>query len=423
MRMPQPFNYVQQVQSPVAAMLQGYQAGTAIQDRRREEEMLRQQQEQNAQFREAFQKFAVNPNPSLQDYLSLSSIAPPAMVKPLSDAYAALSDQGKQASRKRIAETISVLRYGDPQRAIDYFNSEAEAAKNAGRMDQAQAAIMNRQLVEQGQQEALEKQILMQAAVTEGLGPDFVKAIGSLEPEKKLKGTPDTWDRIGLVRTFYEDGSEEYRLKGEVIDPERAVSLITEEMDRELTAGLDAKVNEAVAVGNVEAMQTLGQDAIKGIKTINTSLDTLRTAEAELQRIIDSGEYEDALESGLWASLSRRALKAYDDNFIALQSVGANMALGLAQSLSGQMSDRDIELLFEGALPNLSPGRLMEKLKAQITAQEKALPILQRQAVFAATRPRDYIGYVRMLTGESEGASQAPAPRRRPLVISPEPGE
>jgi hypothetical protein len=468
-----PFSYVKQVRSPAQALLQGYQTGLqrqeglrqaalAEEDRRfkmidrerrmRSEDISAQQtledrqiaaedrarrmasedrqlaaeiaaQQQAAQFREQFSAFARNPNPSLQDYVALAAVAPESMVKPLGDAYDQLTDEAKMATNRQLAQAVSVLKYQDPQMAIDFFNDRMKAAIKAENNQEAQAAKTYRDLVAAGEQEAAVKQILAQAVMTPGLGPEFVKAIGSLEPEKKLKSTPDTWDRIGLVRKFFEDGSEEYRLKGEVIDPERAVSLITEEMERELKAGLDAKVNEAVAVGNVEVMQALGQDAIKGIKTINTNLDTLRSAEAELQRIIDSGEYEEANKSGLWGSLSRRALKAYDDNYIALQSVGANMALGLAQSLSGQMSDRDIELLFEGALPNLSPGRLMEKLKAQIAAQETALPILQRQAVFAATRPRDYIGYVRMFTGESEGASQAPAPRRRPLVISPEPGE
>lgn len=468
-----PFSYVQQVRSPAQALLQGYQTGLqrqeglrqaalAEEDRRlkmmdrarriRSEDITAQQtledrqiaaedrarriasedrqlalqiaaQEQAAQFKEQFAAFARNPNPSLQDYVALASVAPESMVKPLGDAYEQLTDEAKMATNRQLAEAVSVLQYQDPERAVEYFNDRMKAAINAENNQEAQAAKTYRDLVAAGEQEAAVKQILAQAVMTPGLGPEFVKAIGGLEPAKKLQGTPDTWDRIGLVRKVFQSGDVEYELKGEEIAPEQAIGLITAEMDRELKAGLDAKVNEAVAVGNVESMQKFGNDAVAGIKTVNTNLNTLRTAEAELQRIIDSGGYEQALKDGIWGSLSRKALKAYDDNFIALQSIGANMALGLAQSLSGQMSDRDIELLFEGALPNLSPGRLMEKLREQIAAQERALPLLQKQAVFAATRPRDYIGYVRMITGESQGAAPSPAPGRRSLVISPEPGE
>lgn len=412
MRMPQPFNYVQQVQSPVAAMLQGYQAGTAIQDRRREEEMLRQKQEQNAQFREAFQKFAVNPNPSLQDYLSLSSIAPPAMVKPLSDAYAALSDQGKQASRRRIAETISVLRYGDPQRAIDYFNAEAVAAKNAGKMDQAQASIMNRQLVEQGQQDALEKQILMQAAVTEGLGPEFLKAIGSLEPAKKLKSAPDFWDRIGLLRNSFEDGSIQYLLNGKEIAPEVALPLIVEEAELERKRGLEDETNKAIALGNIAAVRKIGEDAVTKIQTANETIALLERARNEVAKLVASGEYEK--DPGMYDAAKLKAKEFYDQTYILLQSIGSNLALGLAENLSGVMSDNDIKFVSRGSLPlDLQPDRLLQFLEEGIAAQRGQVNEFRTIARKAVTSPRDYLSLMEYRIRPAAG----------PLVITPEPEE
>jgi hypothetical protein len=410
--MPQPFNYVQQVQSPVAAMLQGYQAGTAIQDRRREEEMLRQQQEQNAQFREAFQKFAVNPNPSLQDYLSLSSIAPPAMVKPLSDAYAALSDQGKQASRKRIAETISVLRYGDPQMAIDYFNSEAEAAKNAGRMDQAQAAIMNRQLVEQGQQEALEKQILMQAVVTEGLGPEFVKAIGSLEPARKLQGVPDTWDRIGLIRKVFQNGDIEYRRNGELVTPEAALPLIVAELDRERDRDLEDETEKAIALSNISAVRDMGQEAVSKIETAREQISLLERARSEIQKLVDSGEY--SRDPDAYERAEMEFEKLFNQSFIILKSIGANLALGLGERMSGAMSDNDVKFISQGSLPtDLAPPNLLDFVNNSIAAQRAQLQEFQTVALQAATNPQDYVALMKRRIGPMDGA----------LVITPEPEE
>jgi len=147
MRMPQPFNYVQQVQSPVAAMLQGYQAGTAIQDRRRQMEMLQQQQAQNAQFREAFQSFSTNPNKSVTDYTQLLAMAPQEMVGNVKAMYEAMTEERQSVAKRQAAELISAFKM-DPDRGKEILDTRIEAAKNAGNMEEVQALQAYRKIAD-----------------------------------------------------------------------------------------------------------------------------------------------------------------------------------------------------------------------------------------------------------------------------------
>jgi len=362
MRMPQPFNYVQQVQSPVAAMLQGYQAGTAIQDRQRQLAMQQQQQEQNAQFRQAFQAFATNPNKSVTDYTRLLAMAPQEMVGNIKAMYEAMSEEQQSVKKRQAAELISAFKM-DPARGKEILDTRIEAAKNAGNMEEVQALQAYRKIADVDP-DAVVEAVALQAGMA--FGDEFLKQIPGLA-EKRVQGQKVLDD--GTTVIVYTDGTTEVRSPaGVALEGEARAQAIRDAQQ----FGIDVQQRRAGGreLGKISAQE--GKLALQGARSAEENIANLK----EARRLV--------AEEGASTGVLQRFLPTFRDSTIALQEVQRRLGLDVIGSVTfGALSESELQLALETALPTgLSGPALIEYLDRKIVAQEKVAREQQKLAEY-----------------------------------------
>jgi len=363
MRMPQPFNYVEQVQSPVAAMLQGYQAGTAIQDRQRQLAMQQQQQQQNAQFRQAFQAFATNPNKSVTDYTQLLAMAPQEMVGNIKAMYEAMSEEQQSVKKRQAAELISAFKM-DPARGKEILDTRIEAAKNAGNMEEVQALQAYRKIADVDP-DAVVEAVALQAGMA--FGDEFLKQIPGLA-EKKVQSTlriPDT----GTFVTVFTDGtSQAVDDAGNVLTGEARAEAIQKAQERGIEIqGARAGRRELDKISAQE-----GKLALQGARSAQGNIANLK----EARRLV--------AEEGASTGVLQRFLPTFRDSTIALREIQRRLGLDVIGSVTfGALSEGELQLALDTALPtDLSGPALIEYLDRKIVAQEKVAQEQQKLAEY-----------------------------------------
>jgi len=362
MRMPQPFNYVQQVQSPVTAMLQGYQAGTAIQDRRRQEEMLRQQQEQNAQFREAFQAFSTNPNKSVTDYTQLLAMAPQNMVGNVKAMYEAMTEERQSVAKRQAAELISAFKM-DPARGKEILDTRIEAAKNAGNMEEVQALQAYRKIADVDP-DAVVEAVALQAGMA--FGDEFLKQIPGLS-EKRVQGQKVLDD--GTTVIVYTDGTTEVRNpSGEALQGEARAQAIRDAQQY----GIDVQRERAGGRELAKISAQEGKLALQGARSAQGNISNLK----EARRLVS--------EEGASTGVFQRFLPTFRDSTIALRETQRRLGLDVIGSVTfGALSEGELQLALDTALPtDLSGPALIDYLDRKIDAQEKVAREQQKLAQY-----------------------------------------
>ena len=362
MRMPQPFNYVEQVQSPVAAMLQGYQAGTAIQDRRRQMEMIQQQQAQNAQFREAFQSFATNPNKSVTDYTQLLAMAPQEMVGNVKAMYEAMTEERQSVAKRQAAELISAFKM-DPDRGKEILDTRIEAAKNAGNMEEVQALQAYRKIADVDP-EAVVEAVALQSGMA--FGDEFLKQIPGLA-EKRVQGQKVLDD--GTTVIVYTDGTTEVRNPaGVALEGEARAQAIRDAQQY----GIDVQRERAGGRELAKISAQEGKLALQGARSAQGNIANLK----EARRLV--------AEEGASTGVLQRFLPTFRDSTIALREVQRRLGLDVIGSVTfGALSEGELQLALDTALPtDLSGPALIQYLDRKIAAQEKVAREQQRLAEY-----------------------------------------
>lgn len=350
-RMPQPFNYVQQVQSPVQSILSGYQQGMQIQQMQRQREMQQQQEQQNAQFREAFQAFATNPNKSITDYTNLLAIAPQNMVGNVKAMYEAMDEERQGVAKRQAAELISAFKM-DPQRGLEILDTRIEAAKNAGNMEELQALQAYRKTAEIDP-EAVVEAVALQAGMA--FGGEFLKQIPGLS-EKRVQGQKVLDD--GTTVIVYTDGTTEVRNPaGVALEGEARAQAIRDAQQY----GIDVQRERAGGRELAKISAKEGKLALDGARSAQGNIANLK----EARRLV--------AEEGASTGVLQKYLPTFRDSTLALQDVQRRLGLDVIGSVTfGALSGDELQLALQTGLPtDLSGPALIEYLDRKITAQEK----------------------------------------------------
>ncbi len=361
-RMPQPFNYVQQVQSPVQSILSGYQQGMQIQQMQRQREMQQQQEQQNAQFREAFQAFATNPNKSITDYTNLLAIAPQNMVGNVKAMYEAMDEERQGVAKRQAAELISAFKM-DPQRGLEILDTRIEAAKNAGNMEELQALQAYRKTAEIDP-EAVVEAVALQAGMA--FGGEFLKQIPGLS-EKRVQGQKVLDD--GTTVIVYTDGTTEVRnAAGIALEGEARAQAIRDAQQ----FGIDVQRERAGGRELAKISAQEGKKALDGARSAQGNIANLK----EARRLV--------AEEGASTGVLQKYLPTFRDSTIALREVQRRLGLDVIGSVTfGALSEGELRLALETALPtDLSGPALIEYLDRKITAQQKVAQEQQKLAEY-----------------------------------------
>ena len=364
-----PFSYVQQVQSPAQSILQGYQSGLQMQDRRRqlamqEQAMLAQQQAQaqNEQFRQAFQEFATKPMKSVSDYTSLIAMAPKEMVSSVQSVFSAMSEEAEKVERRQAAELISAFKT-DPARGKEILDTRIEAAKNAGNMEEVQALQAYRKIADVDP-DAVVEAVALQAGMA--FGDEFLKQIPGLA-EKRVQGQKVLDD--GTTVIVYTDGTTEVRSPaGVALEGEARAQAIRDAQQ----FGIDVQQRRAGGreLGKISAQE--GKLALQGARSAQGNIANLK----EARRLV--------AEEGASTGVLQRFLPTFRDSTIALREVQRRLGLDVIGSVTfGALSEAELQLALDTALPtDLSGPALIEYLDRKIVAQEKVAREQQKLAEY-----------------------------------------
>ena len=361
-----PFSYVQQVQSPAQAILQGYQAGQQMQEQRRQRAMAEQaaqmQQQQAAQFQQAFKAFATNPNKSARDYAQLIAMAPREMVSSITSVYNAMTEEQQGIEKRQAAELISAFKM-DPQRGLEILDTRIEAAKNAGNMQEVQALQAYRKAAEIDP-EAVVEAVALQAGMA--FGDDFLKQIPGLS-EKRVQSSNILDD--GTTVVVYTDGTTDVRnAQGVALEGEARAEAIREAQERGI------EIQQARAGGRELAKISAqeGKKALDGARSAQGNIANLK----EARRLV--------AEEGASTGVLQKYLPTFRDSTIALREVQRRLGLDVIGSVTfGALSEGELRLALETALPtDLSGPALIEYLDRKIAAQQKVAQEQQKLAEY-----------------------------------------
>lgn len=364
-----PFSYVQQVQSPAQSILQGYQSGLQMQDRRRqlamqEQAMLAQQQAQaqNEQFRQAFQEFATKPMKSVSDYTSLIAMAPKEMVSSVQSVFSAMSEEAEKVERRQAAELISAFKT-DPARGKEILDTRIEAAKNAGTTEEVQALQAYRKIADVDP-DAVVEAVALQAGMA--FGDEFLKQIPGLA-EKRVQGQKVLDD--GTTVIVYTDGTTEVRNpSGEALQGEARAQAIRDAQQY----GIDVQRQRASGRERAKISAQEGKLALQGARSAEGNIANLK----EARRLV--------AEEGASTGVLQRFLPTFRDSTIALREVQRRLGLDVIGSVTfGALSEAELQLALDTALPtDLSGPALIEYLDRKIVAQEKVAREQQKLAEY-----------------------------------------
>lgn len=178
-----PINYDIDVKSPVESALQGYQGGFAV-----------RAADQQAQARQLMQqdlnKVATNPNAGAKEYAGLI-IKYPQLSESLKRGYDILNADQQQQTLSQATQVYAALQNNRPDAALKLLDDRAQAAKNSGNQQEADAATAMKQLIQLHPESAKSSTALMLAAT---LGPDkFTNTFATLEklPSEVQKNQAD----------------------------------------------------------------------------------------------------------------------------------------------------------------------------------------------------------------------------------------
>ena len=357
-----PFSYVQQVQSPAQAILQGYQAGQQMQEQRRQQALAQQQQQQAAQFQQAFKAFATNPNKSARDYAQLIAIAPKEMVSSITSVYDAMTEEQQGVEKRQAAELISAFKT-DPARGLEILDTRIEAAKNAGNMEEVQALQAYRKTAEIDP-EAVVEAIALQAGMA--FGGEFLKQIPGLS-EKRVQGQKVLDD--GTTVIVYTDGTTEVRSPaGVALEGEARAQAIRDAQQ----FGIDVQRERAGGRELAKISAQEGKLALQGARSAQGNIANLK----EARRLV--------AEEGASTGVLQKYLPTFRDSTIALREVQRRLGLDVIGSVTfGALSEGELRLALETALPtDLSGPALIEYLDRKIAAQQKVAQEQQKLAEY-----------------------------------------
>jgi hypothetical protein len=229
----QPFDYRQQVVNPfeqaLGSAMKGFQLGASIRDVQQQqlqaEEARRRQEELQAKIGGLMQKT----NPTFRDYEEVAVLLPKDAAEGLRKNYELRSKESKDNAQKFSGQLVSALTSPDPnsrQRGINMLRQRAEAERNSGNNEEAEAYELHANIAETGPDgaKAVVNEVMVMGTAT--FGKDWAQGILSLGigPQARLLSSDQDKIAAGLV------GADGGALAGTfVMEPGKAPSLVPRE--------------------------------------------------------------------------------------------------------------------------------------------------------------------------------------------------
>jgi hypothetical protein len=134
----QPINYMLDVQNPVQSAMTGLTQGMQIGQFMQAREQAEREAIQKQQMQEEFSAFALKPNKTTEDFVSMM-VRYPDRFEPLQGALNAQSSSQREATFKTASRVYAALRSNNPSRAKSILETEAQGHENADRQEEAAA--------------------------------------------------------------------------------------------------------------------------------------------------------------------------------------------------------------------------------------------------------------------------------------------
>lgn len=361
-----PINYNIQVKDPFESSLQAAQAGVNLSnlaEQQAEKQRLIQQQQQ---MRSDLATLAQNPNPTANDFASMT-IKYPELADHFKNTWNMLDVDRQKTAINQASQVYSALMTGNNDVAQSLLEKQAEAAKNAGRADDAQHAETLAKLVQMNPATAKTSAGLMLASA---LGPDKfaenfskISAIPSAIKKGEAEATsatleahnkPTEIDLSNLTKAqALENGKIERRLK--VLDAQiKIADSETKRQDLQLKRDQLVQKQQQLTQGNTEAAQ--GQ-----MDTINSTLSTVDKAlnHPGLESGTGFGGDVNAFFSGSDAANFRTVVNTLKSQlFLAQAKQTKGMGLGALSDAEGARFEKSVSSLET----NQSPESFRESL-------------------------------------------------------------
>ena len=196
----QPFNYQQQVVNPfeqaIGGAMRGFQLGASIRQMQEQREAARLAQEQQEELRGKLTRLQQNPNPTFADYEEIAMFLPKDAAEGLRKNFELRSQEQKEAAKRFSGQVVAALSSPNEEarkRGIDLLRQRAEAERNAGNTQEAQAYDLHARIAETNPEaaKAVVDEIMIMGSAT--FGKDWTEGI------LKLREAPQTFRPITLV--------------------------------------------------------------------------------------------------------------------------------------------------------------------------------------------------------------------------------
>jgi len=218
----QPFDYRQQVVNPfeqaIGGAMRGFQLGASIRQVQEQREAARLAQEQQEALQGKLRRLQQNPNPTFADYEEIAMFLPKDAAEGLRKNFEMRTQENKDAARRFSGQVVAALSSPNEEarkRGIDLLRQRAEAERNAGNTQEAQAYDLHARIAETGGPAGV-KAVVDEVMVmgTTAFGKEWAEGI------LKLRETPEPGYRM-LTAKEVEDrglpaGSYQISGKGEI---------------------------------------------------------------------------------------------------------------------------------------------------------------------------------------------------------------
>jgi hypothetical protein len=325
----QPPQYATGMQSPLAAATEGLQLGAGLAQTQLAGEAQQEARQQSAQRQAAMQQYMQNP--TMQGLLQIAPMLPPEMVKNISEANKALSEEQRTNALQFGGTVLGFLEAGRTEDAVAVLRDRAAAYRNSG--DQMNATALDRLVrIAEVDPSAAKAFIGVNMAAMPG-GQAFIQGLAGIGGEQRAQELQPT-----AVRTAGATATTQEATAG--VAPIRA----------------GAEAARAVAQAQNEASPGLPEAATVRVNDAFTASDAARTRAGQLTELNDkitAAVRDDTTGSlGQLGRGGRRFLELFGGSteyarlqreFVRLRNAEVVRALP-----PGPATDRDIQLIASG---------------------------------------------------------------------------
>lgn len=372
-----PINYNIQVKDPFESSLQAAQAGVNLSnlaEQQAEKQRLIQQQQQ---MRSDLATLAQNPNPTANDFASMT-IKYPELADHFKNTWNMLDTDRQKTAINQASQVYSALMTGNNDVAQSLLEKQAEAAKNAGRTDDAQHAETLAKLVEMNPATAKTSAGLMLASA---LGPDKfaenfskISAIPSSIQKGEAEATsatleaqnkPTEIDLSNLTKAqALENGKIERQLK--VLDGQiKIADSETKRQDLQLKRDQLVQKQQQLTQGNAEAAQS--------------QMDTINSTLATVDKVLNHPGLESGTGFGSDINAFFSGSEAADFRAV-VDTLKSQQFLAQAKELKGMGALSDAEgARIERAVSSLNTNQSPEAFKESLGVIKDSLLKAQRK--------------------------------------------